>query len=260
MRFQSRLHSYIRMLPGVRRLRLLHSLYRGSTPEERETARLQLQAPDNLFQPSGFTKVVRHPALLRFLQAELTEQPRPLRLLSFGCSTGEELASLSISFPDSLLTGIDISPQRLTSAGHTLSRLQHDGRLTLLCGSSAAVLPEDGKLFDAVFALSVFRHHDLWSRPRRCDRLIRFADYERTVTGLAQVVRPGGFYCQIFSNFAFHDTAVAAGLTPRATIRQSPGMPLYGPDNLLRSDPAQEGVIYQKHPATADSPPVRLIP
>lgn len=48
---------------------------------------------DDLFQPYNDTSLDRYPAIFRFLQGELAAIEEP-RVLSFGCSTGEEVFSL----------------------------------------------------------------------------------------------------------------------------------------------------------------------
>lgn len=240
----------LRQIPGIRRLRLLRLRHWGATAEKRESARLQLAAPHNLFQPSGFTLAFRYPQIFRFIHQELVGSPGPIRLLSFGCSTGEELASLHALFPDSQLTGLDISAHRIAEAASRLRRLQDNGQLHLRVGSSADDLPSGTAPFDAIFAMAVFRHHDLWPRPYRCDHRVRFADYERTITGLARHIRPGGFLCLSFSNFSFAETDIAAEFSPRASMGWLDRMPLYGRDNTRRPDPPHEVVVYQKHPAT----------
>jgi hypothetical protein len=58
----------------------------------------------------------------------------------------------------------------------------------------------------------VLRHGDLGvNPPERCDRLIRFADFEKTVADLCRCLRPGAYLIIWGSNFRFADTASASG-------------------------------------------------
>lgn len=250
MGFAKHLGIRIRLLPGIRALRLLRSHHFGRSAEERESARLQRIRPENLFQPSGFTVPNRYPHILREVKALVQDAPRPLRLLSFGCSTGEELLTLDSHFPGSLMTGIDISAPRLAIAAERLSSLRQQGRLQLFQGASADCLPPDLPPFDIVLAMSVFRHHDLEAAPARCSHRLRFADFEKTVTGLAGRVRPGGFLCMTNNHLDFTETAVAAGFERCVAVRHDPRNPLYGADDRLKPQPERDAVVFRRKERT----------
>src|SRR6202000_2892071 len=109
--------------------------------------------------------------LFRAAQTHLDGHAR-LRLLSFGCATGEEIATLRRYFPAAALKGLDINPSAVAAA-----RAAHPGTDFAVAASTAAEPPET---YDAIFCLAVLRHGDLGRhRPARCDALIRFADFAR---------------------------------------------------------------------------------
>ena len=214
-------------------LDIAKGLVRGG--ERREAAVAALLAPDNLFQPFTTTEPDRYPDEFSVLAGLLPAAPR---LLSFGCSSGEELLSLHRYFPDAAIRGVDINP---LAVRHARRRVRAAGLTDLVdvvrAGDVAAERPGS---YDAVLALAVFRHGSLKTMPERCDHLLRFADFERTVTGLAGAVRPGGLLVIRHANFRFTDTAAASDFVPVRVGYDSRNAdrstPVYGPDDRLVGD------------------------
>ncbi len=60
------------------------------------------------FQLSGRTYENRYPFIFVFVQTELRETPHP-QVLSFGCSTGEEVFWLRKYLPDGTIKGVDVN-------------------------------------------------------------------------------------------------------------------------------------------------------
>jgi hypothetical protein len=95
---------------------------------------------NRVFQMSGATSVIRHSIFFKDLARVI---PQPRRILSFGCSTGEELLSLKNCFPSSEVCGAEIDP----------SRMEEARQKTLCRVDTLENLPGD---FDLIFAMSVF--------------------------------------------------------------------------------------------------------
>src|SRR5277367_5474893 len=64
------------------------------------------------FQPYYFTLPDRYPWLFGFAATRIGSRP-DLRILSFGCSRGEEVFSLRKYFPSAAVKGIDINPRNI---------------------------------------------------------------------------------------------------------------------------------------------------
>lgn len=194
----------------------------------------RLPRPPGVFQISGDTAADRYPRIFRFVRDVLGEDA-PVRLLSFGCSTGEEVFTLRRYFPLAQIDGIDINPYRVRACRERLRREPDDG-LSFTVAGSTAHLPAAS--YDAIFCLAVMRHGGLQAGPApRCDHLIRFADFSAAVADFARCLKHRGFLAIAHSNFRFCDTPAAAGfeVVLRAVSRPvgSPTPPLYGPDDRL---------------------------
>lgn len=198
----------------------------------RESVRVRLARPAGLFQPLQFSAMNRYPQCFAYAR-EALGSGAPLDLLSFGCATGEEAFTLAHYFPDARIKGIDINP-RAIAAARARTPAVDAARIEFATGASADGEPE-GR-YDAVFAFAVFRHSGLSRGAPRCDHLIRFADFERAIAGLARSLKPGGLLFIRHAHFRFADTASAAGFDLAFSIEPGPNAdpaPVYGRDDRL---------------------------
>ncbi len=170
-----------------------------------EVSRRLRRPVEGRFQPYGYTLPDRYPWLFGFAREALRGVAAP-RLLSFGCSTGEEVFSLRRYFPDAHLKGVDIDPRNIAACRADPRRddgMQFETAAVVACEPSAA--------YDAVFCLAVLCHGDLTSsKAGRSDPVMRFEDFGRATSELSRCVRSGGYLFLHTTNFRFGDTAAAA--------------------------------------------------
>ncbi|TCP65996.1 MULTISPECIES: methyltransferase domain-containing protein [unclassified Sphingomonas] len=221
---RNRLKAFPRLVALVRFVRALATpLGRGRLDAGRRGAQL--------FQPATVTRLDRHPGLFAAVAARLGDNPAP-RLLSFGCSTGEEAVTLARYLPHARIDAIDANPACIAQARRTADRLGL-GQIRFACADTPNVLTAEG--YDAVFCLSVLRHGDLdaW-RPDRCTRLLPFSRFAAAVDALDRCIRPGGLLILWGCNFRFTDAPVAVRYRAIVTpgIKLQPG-PFYGADDRL---------------------------
>ena len=233
-----------RRLPAARWL--WHAAKRCN-PRYRSELQLRRERPAGLFQPWSLTSENRYPRIFAFVRERLAGVPEP-HILSFGCSTGEELVTLRRYLPQAWITGIDINPWNVAVARRRVRR-GHDSRTRIVQAASPETEPDN--TFDAIFCMAVFRNGDLnLADYPRCDHRLRFADFERVVADLDRTLRPGGLLAIIQANFRFADTAVATGYRPVFSLQQTSqpqSTPLYGPDNRKLPAPSPyNDVIFLK--------------
>ena len=158
------------------------------------------------FQPYNHTLPDRYPWLFKFASARLGDSP-VLRLLSFGCSTGEEAFALRKYFPKAVIKGIDIDSANVAVCE---MRAQTDHSPAMSFATAATTNGELASSFDAIFCLAVLCNGDLTiSGAQRSDPLLNFEDYEQMVTDFERCLRPGGLLFLHTTNFRFKDTASA---------------------------------------------------
>jgi Methyltransferase domain len=202
---------------------------------------LQRRHPDNLFQPYGDTRADRYPVVFRFVREALGAE-RPLRLLSFGCSTGDEVFALRRYFPAAYIKGIDIDRGSIAICQQ---RRGGDGNVAFeVAGSTAA---EETGSYDAIFCMAVLRHGGLTnSASDRCDAFIRFEDFERTVADLARCLKPEALLAIRHSNFRFSDAAAARAFECVLRVPPNARTPLFGRDNRRLVGAHYDEVVFRK--------------
>lgn len=174
-------------------------------------------------QTTAFTCENRYPELFD-LAAELA--PAAERVLSFGCSTGEELVSLRRRFPRATLVGAEINSRSRRCAAR---RMQSDAQ-------TIVVDPDhiDGS-FDLVFALAVLQREPHKIIEMQVQDLSPYYPYERfdaAVRQLGGVLRSGGLLCVMHAHYRIEDSSVAEQFEP-ITISPLMTEPLFRPDGLL---------------------------
>jgi SAM-dependent methyltransferase len=203
-----------------------------------------------LLQPWPFTRADRHPEFFMFIQRCFAEVARP-RLLSFGCSTGEEVFALAEMLPHADVEGIDINPACVAKARRKAGKDMRS-RVAFYCGDT---IPDVAESYDAIFCLSVLRHARLDDeRPVHCTEVMSFTRFERVVRDADFALKPGGFLIIWGSNFRFSDTPYMASydLVPVPQKKPERGA-FYGRDDqLLAIDQTDQWVFQKRKAITGD--------
>jgi SAM-dependent methyltransferase len=158
------------------------------------------------YQTYSYTRPDRYPWLFEFVASQLGTQ-RPLSILSFGCSRGDEVFSLRRYFPTATLKGIDVNPGNIARC---LARVRAEKPANMTFATAASTEGEPSGSHDAIFCLAVLVSGDLTtSGAQRCDPVFHFERFDRQVADFARCLRPGGLLVLHTTNFRFCDTAVA---------------------------------------------------
>jgi trans-aconitate methyltransferase len=173
------------------------------------TMLLRLFPGRHVFQHRNNTRRDRYPEIFRKLQSELGRDS-DVRILSFGCSTGEEVFTLRDYFPNAILKGIDVNGANIARCNRALEEAP-DARIQFQLADSTAF--ETSQTYDAVLCMAVLRDGRLQDPAMvRCDPLLFFADFERTIGDFCRCLKPGGILAVRHANFRVRDTQAARGL------------------------------------------------
>jgi hypothetical protein len=153
------------------------------------------------YQQDCFTKSNRYPELFS-CSAQISK--RSDKILSFGCSTGEECQSLRMYFPDALIYGFDIVPSNIETANlnNTDARIVFTSTL------------DTTDVFDLIFCMSVFTRWPDIKGKTSCSGILDFKNFERDIGLLLELLRPGGLIALFNSSFAIEDTKYEWSLKP----------------------------------------------
>ncbi len=199
------------------------------------------------FQPYYHTLPDRYPWLFGFAAGRIGSRP-DLRILSFGCSRGDEVFSLRRYFPAAAIKGIDINPRNIARCR---ARARAERHANVAFELAATTQREPTGSYDAIFCLAVLCNGDLTtSGAQRCDPVLHFERFERMVVDFARCLKPGGLLVLHTTNFRFCDTAVAPdfAVVHEADPRHLALDVLFDRDNQLMSGERQRyrAVAFQK--------------
>jgi SAM-dependent methyltransferase len=204
------------------------------------------------FQPYYFTRPDRYPWLFGFAAERLGSRPSP-RILSFGCSRGEEVFSLRKYFPAATLKGIDINPRNIARCR---ARMRTENLSNMTFEIAATTEGESTSSYDAIFCLAVLVNGDLTtSAAQRSDPVLYFDTFEQIVSDFARCLKPDGLLVLHTTNFRFCDTAAAGDfdVVYEADPEYLAPDVLFDRNNRLMSGERQQyrAVAFQKRMTTA---------
>ncbi|MEP7007669.1 MAG: nucleotidyltransferase family protein [Sphingomonas bacterium] len=205
------------------------------------------------YQRDPATRIDRYPLAFRFARDQLGDEAAT-RILSFGCSTGEEVFTLRRYFPAATLKGIEVDPARIRICRGRLGETGDSG-ISFQCATDASGEPPESH--DAVFCMAVFRDPALDAPATRSTAgYISFDDFERGVADLVRCLKPGGLLFVEHSNFRIADTGSASVLEPvlHADPPRSANRPgLYGRDGCRLDDLEDLTLGYRKRLAVQEN-------
>lgn len=195
----------------------------AATAEGRGLLWTRIVHRQDIHQSTPYTCDERYPSLFD-LAAGLV--PDAGRILSFGCSTGEELVSIRRRFPHARIVGAEINPRSRRIARR---RVETDLETEVVHPHSLH------GCFDLIFALAVLQREPHKIIEMGVEDLSRHYPHERfdaAVRDLGALLMPGGLLCVVNAQYRVEDSSVAQQFEP---IGDSPLMedPLFGPDGRI---------------------------
>ncbi|HSH67985.1 MAG TPA: methyltransferase domain-containing protein, partial [Bacteroidia bacterium] len=172
-------------------------------------------------QFSTYTKKNRYPELFNECK-KFFRNRTDLKILSFGCSTGEEVESLGLFLTDASITGVDINKYCIQQCNkkykHPLWNFIHVSSAEFLNSAN----------YDAVFCLAVFQHPENRYKKNNSSKKYPFSKFEDQLEGLDKKLKPGGLLFIDHSDFSFLQTRVSKKYTVLKTA----------PNRILRNRPS----------------------
>ena len=155
-------------------------------------------------QVSTWTQADRYPIIFRAMR-DLHEETANLRILSFGCSTGEEIQSLDAHyFTGARIDGVDIDEAALIAAR---SKAYTNNEVAIFDFDTFAGGTET---YNLIFAMSVLCRWPTTKGLRDISDIYPFSAFAKTATLLHARLAPGGHLVIFNANYRFEDTEAFA--------------------------------------------------
>lgn len=155
-------------------------------------------------QESTVTEFDRYPRIFRRVADYVGSLKRKPRVLSFGCSSGEEVRSLDqLYVKGAVLVGVDVDPDCLDRA----RKIPRTGRNQISIHHYEDADWRTGN-YDVALALSVLCKWPTSADLEDISSIYSFSDFSDQVSELASLLRPGGVLVVHNSSFFFEDTLV----------------------------------------------------
>ena len=157
---------------------------------------------NDILQLANTTKYNRHEDLFSLAQNSLGKEKK-IRILSFGCSSGEECFSLGEYFPNAIIVGCDINKDVLDVA----KMRNKNSRIEFVLSNNSNLLKY--KYFDLVLANSVLIKQPMPGATDNISKLFPFNQFNEIIETLDNLINTNGLFIMRDANYRFEDTSVA---------------------------------------------------
>jgi SAM-dependent methyltransferase len=171
--------------------------------------RLRLGLHPQMHQTQTDTFEDRYPEIFGSVAEHANKTEGRPRLLSFGCSTGEECITLRRYMPRSSIAGVDVRRSLLRRARQRVKAADvSDVGFFLESDERWQQQP-----YDVVFAMSVLCRWPATKDVGTSDSIYPFRTFDRAVRRLGHLVKRDGLLVIYNANYRFTDTDTSAGFT-----------------------------------------------
>ncbi len=195
----------------------------------------------NIFQKASTTEYNRHPDIFDFLKLKYKKES--IKILSFGCSSGEECISLNKYLPNASILGVDINKKSLEKA----KKINNNKNIIYKYCE-----PKDicnlGE-FDVVIAISVLCKHPEAEYLNDLSKIYPFKRYEDMIHKLDSVVKKDGLLIIRSSNYIFSDTKISNNyqIIENNNARKPKPFPKFNSKGFKKTDYLENKEIFKKN-------------
>jgi len=212
--------------------------------EYRAICFMRLFRPGSVAQTTPLTGINRYPAIFSacrdYFRNEKVE--KDIRILSFGCSTGEEVLTLRDYFPDAEIVGAEINRNSL----RICQKLIVDKKIAFIY-SKKRNIARFGP-YDAVFCMAVLQRTPNFVMSEGITdlgKIYPFQKFEKQVNELDRHINSGGLFVITYAQYMFKD-ANASHKYKALGYKQNVIMPAFDKNSRLKSQKSEQDVIYVK--------------
>ena len=199
--------------------------------------------PNRTHQTTTYTLLNRYPVIFSACRDYFSGRDS-IRILSFGCSTGEEVITLRKYFPNAEIVGADINKNSL----NICKQLNLDDRIHFV-DSLSKELRRNGP-YDAIFCMAVFQRTPMLIAEENITDLSSiypFEKFEKQISELDSLLNESGLMVVHLSQYDFCDTAVSHRYKHHGDYNQNDYGPyVFGKDSKIKKELTHRYSIYVK--------------
>jgi len=204
---------------------------------------LQLLNSKNVHQTTSLTFMDRYPGIFSTCR-DYFDGKQDLRILSYGCSTGEEVLTLRKYFPNAHIIGAEINKRSLAIC----RKLPVDEKITFLYSTNSEIQKHGP--FDAIFCMAVLQrkpHHIAAKGISSLKKIYPFEKFEQQIIKLDELIQPQGLLVVHFTQYSLWDTSVASQYAALDDYTQDDyKLPVFDKNSNLLKNPAPQNTIFIK--------------
>ncbi len=193
------------------------------------------------YQFENSTEENRYPDLFTICQKYFKNKEN-VKILSFGCSTGEEVDGINKYMPNAIIVGADISHYNLKQCK------KKDKKENISFVHSLSVEYKQNNNFDAIFCMAVLQHTKNRENVSIATKFI-FEQFENEIIDLDKKLNEGGLFFIDQTDFNFLDTSIRNKYFPlmvEGNIRENNTRPLFNSENIKISEINNSYRVFQK--------------
>ena len=155
-------------------------------------------------QSTRYTEYDRYPKIFSVCKEYFKEKfpSKELKILSFGCSTGEECFTIRKYFPSAKIIGVDIDK----SALHICKKRNTDRNISFVYSDHDKI--NDIGSFDIIFCMSILCRWPDTKYINNITNVYSFSKFQNTIRKLDKILAKNGLLVIYNSNFVFSDTSI----------------------------------------------------
>lgn len=204
---------------------------------------LQLFNSNNVHQTTPLTYMDRYPTIFSACKDYL-DGKEDLKILSYGCSTGEEVLTLRKYFPNAQIIGAEINKRSLDKC----RMLPVDENISFIYSTHDEIM-KHGK-FDAIFCMAVLQRkpHDIAAKEiKSLKKIYPFEKFEKQIIEFDELLNPLGLLVVHFTQYSLLDTGVALNYKSLGDYNQNDYLsPVFDKNSNLISNPSPQNSIFIK--------------
>lgn len=211
---------------------------------------MRLFQPKRTHQTTADTCMNRYPGIFSACRDYFGTDAQ-IRILSYGCATGEEVVTLRQYFPNAEIVGAEINKNSLR-----ICRSRNvDGKIRFI-DSTPEEIRKNGP-YDAVFCMAVFQRTPGKIMERNITDLSRiypFSRFENQILDLDDCLKEKGLLILHLSQYDLCDTAVYHKYSPCGDWNQNfYGPYVFGQDSKIKKEIGHRNSIFIKNPAYTEN-------